>query len=280
MSAVYKKYEGEMHEKIRTTYKNLKSIYKSARILGINYKTVSRHAKDLIPDKMRKGSRIRYSEKIKEQAKKLYKRLGSTDKVAKILNVPKWTVYEWVKGLVKKHSNYGKFKYDKEEARKLYKQVGSTYLVAEKFGVSPTNVGKWVKDLIPIAKTKYERKVARILDAAKVPYDKVVVQGKSRNYTPDFVIPPQNPKIFIEVKENNRKDYQQWHRICLLSSKEMAFDVVDVKIKYPDIKAVAVINKKWNKPSMKVLETYFDRVFINENLSELTTYVKQIVNRK
>lgn len=260
-------------ENVKELYRKYGSIYKVAEELGVNHKTVSRYAKELIPDERRKGSRIRYSQKTKDKAKRLYKELGSIYKVSDRIKIPNWTVHDWVRGMAKDYSNYGKFKYKKKKARKLYKKVKNIYKVAEEFGVAPATVSNWVRGLVPIARTKYERKVAKFLDAGKIPYDKIVLKGRFRNYTPDFVIPPTNPKIFIEVKENNRKHYQQWHRVCMLCSKEMAFDVVDIKSVYPKIFAIAVINKKWGGTSMKVLETYFDKVFVGKELAKLESYI-------
>jgi transposase-like protein len=273
-------YSEEMIRKIRETYKKTSSLRKAAKLLDINLKTVSRYVQDLISKDKRMKSKIRYPIKTHERARELYKQTGSIYKVAKKLNIPSWTIHSWIGDLIPKYSNYGRFKYDKKEARELYKKLKSIYKVAKHFNVNPATVGNWVEDLIPVSRTVFERKIEKLLRSENIPYDKVILKGRSRNYTPDFVIPPTNPKLFIEVKENNRKDYQQWHRMCLLFSKKMAFDVIDIKFKYPDITAIGVINRIWNKTSMKVLETYFDKVFTNKNLNELNKYIKKVIHRR
>ena len=268
------KIDNKFREEARRNYIELKSVMKTAVKLNSNYKRVARSVRDLIPNDYRKRGQTRYSLETRKKARKIYKKTGSIYTVSKITNVPIWTIFEWVKDLIPKFSNYGRYKYDKTEARKLYKKLKSTRKVGKIFGVSPSTVNMWAKDLVPIPRSKEEEIISKILDRNKIPYNKIRMKGYSHNYTPDFVIPPDKPKIIIESKTNNRKGYQQWHRVCSLNSKTMSFDVLDIKKLYPELLAIAIINKKWQNASMRTLNLNFDKVFLMSQPKEIVNFIK------
>lgn len=268
----------KFREEARKTYVELKSVMKTAVKLNSNYKRVARSVRDLIPKDYRKRGQTRYSLEIRKKARKIYQKTGSIYTVSKMVNVPVWTIFEWVRDLIPKFSKYGRYKYDKTKARKLYKKLKSIRKVGNVFGVSPSTVNLWVRDLVPIHRSKDEKIISNIFDRNRIPYNKVKMKGYSHNYIPDFVIPPDKPKIIIEAKSTNLENYISWHRMCCLNSKIMSFDVIDVKKMYPEIITIAIINKKWSDTSMRTLNLNFDRVFFIFQQKELLNFIKSNLN--